>query len=115
MEEDRRQFPRIKVHLPVELRPETNFGPIRGQTADLSLGGFYIEMLFTLEIGTQVDITLQLGDSTLLAAGEIVTCDRTVGNGIRFVRMLPEDRQELADFLAALEQPVSGEHIHRTL
>jgi hypothetical protein len=40
-------------------------------------------MMFTLEIGTKLDITLQVGDSTRLAAGEVVTCDCTVGNGIR--------------------------------
>jgi c-di-GMP-binding flagellar brake protein YcgR len=106
MPEEKRQSPRVKVHAPVQIRSDTGNAPILGQTADLSLGGVYIEMLFTLEVGTQLDISLQIGESTVLAAGEVVTCDRTVGNGIRFVRMLPEDRQELYDFLQALQQPV---------
>lgn len=101
MSEERREHPRLKVRLPVELRPEAAKSPIRGETADLSLGGFYIEMTFTLEIGTEIDIALQIGDSTLLAVGEVVTCDRTVGNGIRFLRMLLEDREELERFLHA--------------
>jgi hypothetical protein len=60
-------------------------------------------MMFTLDISTQLDISLQVGESTLLAAGEVVTCDRTVGKGIRFTRMLPDDREELDRFLQAVE------------
>ena len=79
------------MRVPVELRPEAAETPIRGETADLSLGGFYIEMMFILEIATQLDFTLQVGDPALLAAGEVVTCGRTVGNGIWFTRMLPDE------------------------
>lgn len=109
MTEEKRNHARLKVRVPVELRTEATETPIRGETADMSLGGFYIEMMFTLEIGTELDITLQIGDSTLLAAGEVVTCDRTVGNGIRFTRMLPEDHEELDRFLRAVEASHSGD------
>jgi PilZ domain len=103
MSEEKRNHPRLKVRVPVELRQEATETPIRGETADLSLGGFYIEMMFTLDIGTKLDIALQGGDSTLLATGEVVTCDRTVGNGIRFTSMLPEDWEDLEHFLQAVE------------
>jgi PilZ domain len=76
---------------------------IKGETADISLGGFYLPTMFTMAIGTELDITLQLGASPLPAIGRVVTCDRTVGNGIRFLRMLPEDREELRQFLQAAE------------
>jgi c-di-GMP-binding flagellar brake protein YcgR len=109
MAEEKRNYPRLKVRVPVELRQEATEAPIRGETADLSLGGFYIEMVFTLDIGTELDITLQVGDSTLLAAGEVVTCDRTVGNGIRFTSMLPEDREDLERFLQAVEAKERGD------
>jgi c-di-GMP-binding flagellar brake protein YcgR len=103
MDEERRKYSRLTLRVPVELRPEVSEAPIRTETVDLSLGGFYVEMMFTLEIGTELDITLRLGDSTLLATGKVTTCDRTVGNGIEFTRMLPEDRQELELFLQAAE------------
>jgi c-di-GMP-binding flagellar brake protein YcgR len=109
MSEEKRNHPRLKVRVPVELRQEATETPIRGETADLSTGGFYIEMMFTLDISTELDITLQVGDSTLLAAGEVVTCDRTVGNGIRFTRMLPEDREELDRFLLDIEAKQKGD------
>jgi c-di-GMP-binding flagellar brake protein YcgR len=108
MTEEKRKHPRWKVRVPVELRPEASETPIRGETVDLSLGGFYVEMMFALEIGTQLDITLKVGDSILLATGEVVTCDRTVGNGIRFTRMLPDDRVELDRFLQAVEAQQKG-------
>jgi c-di-GMP-binding flagellar brake protein YcgR len=103
MSEERRKYPRRTVRVPVELRWDASGSAIRGETADLSLGGLYVEMLFTLEIGTELDVRLQLGESTLLAAGRVVTCDRTVGNGIQFLTMLPEDREELARFLQTAE------------
>lgn len=78
-----------------------NENPIRAETTDLSLTGFYVEMLFTLEVGTRLDINLRLGDATVVAVGEVVTCDRTVGNGVRFTRILPDDKEELDRYLQA--------------
>lgn len=103
MTQERREHTRLKVRVPVELRTEACETPIRFETADLSLSGCYIEMMFSLEVGTELDMTLQIGDSTLLAIGKVVTCDRNVGNGIRFTRMLPEDREELDHFLHGVE------------
>jgi c-di-GMP-binding flagellar brake protein YcgR len=112
MYQEKRAHKRVKVRVPVEIRSETNDTPIRSETADLSLGGLYTEMLFTLEIGTQVDIAFRLGDLTILAIGEVVTCDRTVGNGIRFTRMLPEDRAVLDRFLQVVESEQKADERH---
>jgi len=101
---ERRKHARLKVRVAVGLRPEGYEEWIRVETADLSLGGCYVEILLTLEVGTQLDMTLQLGDSTLLARGEVVTCDRTVGNGIRFTRMMSDDREKFDYFLRAVER-----------
>jgi hypothetical protein len=60
-------------------------------------------MMFTLEVGTQMDMALELGESTVLAVGTVVTCDRTVGNGILFTDMLAGDRKELEDFLKKIQ------------
>jgi len=100
MNEEKRRHARVKIQVPVEMRTP-NQNPIRTETSDLSLSGFYVEMLFTLEVGTQLDITLRLGDATVVAVGEVATCDRTVGNGIRFTRILPDDKAELERFLQA--------------
>ncbi len=99
---DRRQHPRIKVSVPVEIKSDANSSATRGATADLSLGGCYIETIFPLPVGTNLDLQLSIGTTVLIVA-IVATCDPQVGNGIRFVRMLTEDREALRAFLEAAQ------------
>jgi c-di-GMP-binding flagellar brake protein YcgR len=103
---ERREHIRLKVKVPIELYIEGNDSPLRGATSDLSLGGCYMETIFPLPIGTNLELKLQLED-TLLVLGTIVTCDPQVGNGIRFSRMLPEDIEQLRIYLEAAEKDES--------
>ena len=100
---DRREHPRVKLRVPVELRLEGSEVPIGGAMSDISLGGCYIEMMFTLAKDTKLDITIKI-DGTVLALGTVVTCDPNVGNGIKFTEMLPEDQEELRRYLEAAQQ-----------
>lgn len=99
---DRRQAPRLKICVPIEIEVEGGSGPVRGATSDLSAGGCYIETMFPFPLGTTLDLKLQL-ENTLLVAATVVTYDPQVGNGIRFEKMLPEDREELTKYLEAIE------------
>jgi c-di-GMP-binding flagellar brake protein YcgR len=101
--QNRRESSRLKIRVPIEIEVEGGSGPIRGATADLSAGGCYVETMFPFPVGTTLDLKLQL-ENTLLVAATVVTCDPQVGNGIRFERMLPEDRDELQKYLEAQEQ-----------
>jgi PilZ domain len=100
MENERRENPRFKVRVPIELHTEESDSPFRGATTDLSLSGCYIDTFFPFPLGTTLELKLQL-DDTLLVLGAVVTCDPQVGNGIRFTRMLPEDMDVLQAFLEA--------------
>lgn len=102
-EQERREYARVKINVPVEIRVEGATSPIRGATSDLSLGGCYIETIFPFPVGTLLDLKLNL-DHTLLVDATVVTCDPQVGNGMRFTRMLPEDRKALQAFLEAAQQ-----------
>ena len=102
-QQDRREHPRVKVRVPVELCPEGSEVPIGAATSDISLGGCYVEMMFTLAKGTKLEISMKI-DGTVLALGTVVTCDPHVGNGIKFNRMLPEDLEELRCCLDAARQ-----------
>jgi len=104
---ERRAYPRLKQHVPIELLPATTEVPIRGVTCDLSLGGCYVEMMFPLEAGTSVEIKLQIGEATILVLGIVKTSDPQVGNGIQFLKMLPEDFDELSSFMHASEQDMA--------
>ena len=105
---DRREYARIKVSVPVEIRTDSGVSPIRCATADLSLSGCYIETIFPMPIGTNLDLQLSI-ETLVLIAATVVTCDPQVGNGIRFVRMLPEDREALKAFLQAAQQAQGSE------
>lgn len=94
-----RKYQRVKVALAAETRhPMENF-PRRGQTANLSEGGCYIEMIQTIEPPTGVEVTLWLGEEKIQARAEVVSRHAHLGNGIRFVRMLEADKQKLRAFL----------------
>jgi c-di-GMP-binding flagellar brake protein YcgR len=100
---ERRDHARIKVKVPVELHFEDNDTPYRCATADLSLLGCYIETLFPFPVDTPVELKLE-ANNTLLILGRIVTSDPQVGNGIQFVKMLPEDIEELRLFMEHIQQ-----------
>ncbi len=100
---DRREYARIKVSVPVQIQSDADGSMIRCATADLSLSGCYIETIFPLPIGTNLDLQLSL-ETIVLIAATVVTCDPQVGNGIKFVRMLPEDREALKAFLQTVQQ-----------
>jgi len=100
---ERRDYARIKVKVPVELHFEDNDTPYRCSTADLSPLGCYIETMFPFPVDTPVELKLE-ANGTLLILGKIVTSDPQVGNGIQFVKMLPEDIEQLRTFLDEIEK-----------
>jgi hypothetical protein len=100
---ERRENPRFKITVPVELYLEGKDTPYRTATSDLSLHGCYIETIFPFPVGTVLELKLQL-TGTLLIAATVATSDPQVGNGIKFARMLPEDIDELRAFLDAAEK-----------
>jgi c-di-GMP-binding flagellar brake protein YcgR len=105
---ERRKHPRFTVSVPVEVHAEGSETPIRCATSDLSLGGCYIESMYPFPVGSTLDLRLQL-ENTLLVEARVVTSYPQVGNGMEFLRMLPEDRAELRKFLDALAK--QQEHV----
>ena len=99
-QQEHRRHPRTKVTVAVELQLERSSIPLRVKTANLSLGGLYIEMMFTLEVGTKLKIVLWINDVKVSTGGDVVTRDLHVGNGIEFKDMSHEDRERLRHFLA---------------
>ena len=99
---ERRKHPRFTVSVPVEVRAEGSDTPIRCTTSDISLGGCYIESMYPLPVGTGVELKLQAGEETLIILANTVTSFPQVGNGFQFVKILPEDREELSAFLDAI-------------
>jgi PilZ domain-containing protein len=102
MNRERRGQTHVKVSVPIDLAPEACEAPLRTETADLSVTGCYIEMLFTLPVGTRVKVTLQAGGSTILTTGKVVTRDPNFGNGIEFMSMTDKDSETLRQCIAGV-------------
>lgn len=88
---ERRQHLRVQVAVPAEIRPDGSPTTLRAQTRDLSLGGCYLEMPFTLEVGRRLDIVLRINAHHVPVRGIVVTRQPQLGNGINFIGMAAEN------------------------
>lgn len=98
-----RQYPRFKAALPIELRPKGVPAPLRTQTADIGLGGCYVEVAFTQEVSTPVELTLWIGESKVVIAGVVVSKHPSFGNGIKFIQLTKDGHEKLDHFLDSLK------------
>jgi hypothetical protein len=103
--EERRKYPRAKVAIPIEFKPEAAAVASHAETADLSLVGCYVEMSFTLQVGSKLDLVLWVNDARLATKAVVVTHHPQFGNGIEFVDMSQENQAKLAHFLKTCETP----------
>jgi c-di-GMP-binding flagellar brake protein YcgR len=101
---ERRRHLRTKIAVPIELSEPGKSFPIRAETADLSLGGCYVEMAFTLPVGTELQITMWIDEFKLSMKGKVVTQHPQFGNGIQFLRLAPENEARLQEFLKSAER-----------
>ena len=100
---ERRKYPRVKVAIPIEFKAEGATVASHAETADLSLVGCYVEMSFTLPVGSKLELGLWVEDERLAAKGIVVTHHPQFGNGIEFLDLSGEDRAKLASFLKRCE------------
>ena len=98
---EKRRHPRRKVAVQVELHPPGAAAPMRTATTETSLGGCYIETMFTFPVGTTLTLGLWLDSVKVTAQGRVATCFPQVGNGIEFMDLSEGDRKALALHLAA--------------
>jgi hypothetical protein len=102
-ESDRRHDLRFPVHAQIELHEEGSDVPIRGETADLSRGGCYMELTLTLVLGANLNGRLWLGESVVRFRGRVVTCHPQFGNGIMFLELDGDGAHVLANYLEKLD------------
>jgi c-di-GMP-binding flagellar brake protein YcgR len=97
--QERRRYPRVKTEIPLELRHSGSTAPLRATTSEISFGGCYIETMFTLEVGTKLEMVLWLDDQKVNAKGVIATRYPQVGNGIDITEISSADRAKLEAFV----------------
>ena len=99
--QERRKFPRIPVAVALELHHAGAATPMRVTTSEVSLGGCYVETMYTLAVGTELGMGFWIDDHKVAAKGVVATCFPQVGNGITILEMTPEGRATLENFLKA--------------
>jgi c-di-GMP-binding flagellar brake protein YcgR len=101
---ERREHSRVNACVQVELRQVGGPAIIRTKTSDISVGGCYVEMTFTLEPGSKLDMALWINEERLRCQGVVITRHPQFGNGIKFLDMDTEGRQRLQSLLESLRQ-----------
>jgi hypothetical protein len=99
----KRQHPRFKAALPVELRQAGASSPVRAQTGDICMGGCYVEMTSTQQVSKEVEITLWIGQEKVVAKGVVVSNHPSFGNGIKFTQVPEDGKLRLQKFVESLD------------
>jgi hypothetical protein len=97
---DKRRHRRYPLAVQVELYPDGVTTPMRTATSEISMGGCYVEAMFTFPVGTALSIALWLDDVKVAATAKVATCFPQVGNGMEFTGLSAEDSERLRQFLA---------------
>jgi c-di-GMP-binding flagellar brake protein YcgR len=104
-EPDRRRYPRVKAEIPVELLPSGTTTPMRNVTDEISLSGCFVPSMFTMDVGTTLEIVLSLRQERIRASAVVATKFPNIGNGIDFIDMDPAERMKLHEYIAGAENP----------
>ena len=99
---ERRQHPRRRCSLSVEIHPASQESRIWGRVSDISLGGCFVEMSSTLKEGTKVRLALWIQDKKVWAVGRVAAARLGSGVGIQFEEIKTDDREQLKRYLDIL-------------
>jgi hypothetical protein len=106
---EKRRHPRSKTGLPVEIKQSHQKYGIRGQTADLSLSGFYFETMLLWPLNRRFWIRLWIGDHVVDCDAMVRTCDPGVGIGFEFLFLSDHSRELLSQHLASLDREAEAQ------
>src|SRR5579863_5600170 len=95
---ERRQYPRVKVVLSVELQP-TQGAPIWANSADLSLGGCFVEMAIPLKQDEKVKIGLWMEGVKVWFQAQVASSTPGFGIGLKFLNLSDAETASLKKFL----------------
>jgi hypothetical protein len=111
--QDRRQYPRMKCFVAVELRVQGSPTPIWGNLSNTSLGGSFVETATPVPSGVPVEVGLWVANGKIWVKGIILTgvvtkSNPTFGIRIRFAQMESTERESLREFLKFVETTTKG-------
>jgi hypothetical protein len=106
---DRRQHPRIKCFVAVELRVNETSSPIWGNLSNTSVGGCLVETATPVPPGSKVDIGLWVPNGKIWVkgfalSGVVMRNGPAQGIRLRFDTMVPTERDSLRQFLRFVQE-----------
>jgi hypothetical protein len=97
---NKRQFSRLQIRFPLELRDERGGGPsMQTNSSDISGRGCYVETMVPLPLGTKLKILFWIESEKITCAGLVRSSDPGVGMGIEFVGLDRGTKARLQEFL----------------
>jgi hypothetical protein len=111
--QDRRQYPRMKCFVAVELRVQGSATPVWGNLSNTSLGGSFVETATPVPSGVPVEMGLWVANGKIWVKGIILNgvvtkSNPTFGIRIRFAQMETSERENLREFLKFVETTTKG-------
>ena len=112
--QDRRQFPRMKCFVAVELRVNNSSAPIWGNLSNTGLGGCFVETATPVPSGAEVEIGLWLANGKIWIKGIILTgvvtrSSPSFGVRVKFADLASAERESLRHFLKFVESTTRSE------
>jgi len=100
------RFPFTAEAIVTELRSQTR---VAGRSSDLGSGGCYIDTMSTLPVGTGVRIQLKHEHRTFEALAIVAYAHHSLGMGLSFVTIEPNDRTLLEQWIAPISDAAAAQ------
>jgi PilZ domain len=112
---DRRQHPRIKCFVAVEMRVDENSNPIWGNLSNTSAGGCLVETATPVKSGSKVEIGLWVPNGKIWVkgfalSGVVTRSGPANGVRLRFDSLPPAERDNLRQFLKFVQETTRASH-----
>jgi hypothetical protein len=107
MPKERRNYPRYRVCMGLELRHSATGMRMQAQTSDMSASGCYVETLLPLPADTCLQIVFWIGADKWEIYGIVRTSHPGVGMGIEFTSIDSIQQKMLGGYLKSLVMPAS--------
>lgn len=101
---ERRRSLRFPFSATVEMVETSTGAKIAGRTADLGLGGCYIDSLSPLPVGTEVKLKISKGNESFEAQAKVIFSQIGMGMGVAFVSAQPSQIRTFQKWI----QEISG-------
>ncbi len=98
----RRSTPRYTLIATAEIVEPISNMRLSGRTAEIGLGGCYVDTLDTLPQGAVIELSIQKNGSTLKIWGRVAYTHESIGMGVQFFDVSPPQQTLLKQWIAEL-------------